>query len=99
MNQADTHDRRREPREMSMRALIVLPTKDATWVREMELPFPPFPGLGIRLDVYELLNVRSVIVGDPGYDVTCVVEFEDTDSGEITQGKCEALGFEVRTYP
>jgi hypothetical protein len=63
-----------------MKAKIVLPTKDATWVRELDLPFPPFPGLGIRVDAYEMLNVRGVVVGDLGFDVTCIVELEGTNS-------------------
>jgi hypothetical protein len=84
---------------MPLKALIVLPTKNATWLREVELPFPPFPGLGIRVDVYEMLNVRSVVVGDLGYDVTCVVELEDSDPREVTEARCEALGFEVGPYP
>jgi hypothetical protein len=66
---------------------------------DMELPFPPFPGLGIRIDAYEILNVQSVVVGDPGYEVTCIVQFEGTDPNEITNEKCEALGFEVGPYP
>lgn len=84
---------------MSLSALIVLPTKDATWRMEMELPFPPFPGLGLRIDVYEMLNVRSVLIGDPGYDVTCIVEIEDADPNEITEEKCKGLGFQVGPYP
>jgi hypothetical protein len=83
----------------SLNALVVLPTSDATWIREIQLPFPPFPGLGIRVDVYAVLNVRSVVVGDPGYDVTCIVEVEDTDPKDVTQEMCEALGFKVRPYP
>jgi hypothetical protein len=63
------------------------------------LHFPPLPGPGIRLDAYDLLNVRSVIVGDAGYDVTCVVEFEDADPGDITPAECRALGFREGTYP
>jgi hypothetical protein len=82
-----------------LRAKIVLLTRDATWVREMELPFAPFPGLGIRIEVYELLNVRSVVVGDHGYDVTCIVELEDADPGEVTSAKLAALGFEAGPYP
>jgi hypothetical protein len=65
----------------------------------MELPFPPFPELGIRLDVYEMLNVESVVVGDPGYDVTCIVKLEDSDGSDITEEKCQALGFEIGPYP
>jgi hypothetical protein len=84
---------------MPLAALLVMPTKDATWQMEMELPFPPFPGLGIRVDVYDVLNVRSVLVGDSGYDVTCIVEFDDTDPEEVTAAKLEALGFEDGPYP
>jgi hypothetical protein len=84
---------------MSLHALLVLATLDATWRRDIELPFPPFPGMGIRIDVYDMLNVRSVVVGDPGYDVTCIVELESAAPNEVTEEKCEALGFEVGPYP
>ena len=53
----------------------------------------------IRLDVYDMLNVKSVVVGDPGYDVTCIVELEDAAPDEVTEQKREALGFEVGPYP
>jgi hypothetical protein len=75
-----------------------MPTKDATWVQEMDLPFPPFPGLGIRVDVYEMLNVDCVVVGDHGYDVTCIVHLEDTAPSEVTKEKCKSLGFEIGVY-
>jgi hypothetical protein len=68
-------------------------------VSEFELPVAPFPGMGIRLDVYELVTVTSVVVGDPGYDVTCIVEIEDVPAGEITADKCRSLGFEISPYP
>jgi hypothetical protein len=84
---------------MALTALIVLPTTQETWVQEMDLPFPPFPGLGIRVDVYEILNVRSVVVGDLGYDVTCIVELEGAEPGELTDEKCQSLGFEAGRYP
>jgi hypothetical protein len=83
----------------SLKSLIVLPTTDATWVREIELPFPPFPGLGIRVDAYAVLNVRGVVVGDQGYEVTCIVELDDTDPDDVTESMCEALGFAVSMYP
>ena len=72
---------------------------EATWAREIDLPFAPFPSLGIRVDVYEVLNVESVVVGDLGYDVTCIVTLEGTEASEITEEKCESLGFELRGYP
>lgn len=84
---------------MALKARIVLPTESATWVRVMDLPIPPFPGLGIRVDVYQILNVRSVVVGDHGCDVTCIVGLEDTDPNEITDERLESLGFEVGPYP
>jgi len=83
---------------MPLQALIVLPTDKATWRMDMELAFPPFPGLGIRIDVYEMLEVQSVVVGDAGYDVTCIVRFEDADPDKSPDEKCEALGFEVGPY-
>ena len=70
-----------------------------TWVQDWELAFPPFPGLGIRVDVYEVLDVHSVLVGDRGYDVTCIVHLEGVERGGITAEKCKALGFEEGIYP
>jgi hypothetical protein len=84
---------------MPLRALIVWPTQDATWLRDMELTVPPFPGLGIRVDAYDVLNVRSVLIGDHDYDVTCIVELEDTDPAKVTEELCRALGFEIGPYP
>jgi hypothetical protein len=84
---------------MSLNALLVMPTQDATWLMDLELPFSPFPGLGIRVDVYDILNVQSVVVGDSRYDVTCIVELEGADAGELTETKCRALGFEPGSYP
>lgn len=81
----------------SLRCKLVLPTRHATWVREVQLPFPPHPSLGIRLDVYDMVKVQSVIVGDAGFDVTCIVEPESADSE--TDAKLEALGFEIAPYP
>jgi hypothetical protein len=82
---------------MALKALIVLGTTERLWVREMELPFPPFPGLGIRVDTYEVLNVESVVVGDRGYDVTCITRLDGAEPA--TEAKCRALGFEPGDYP
>jgi len=85
-----------------LKALLVLPWGDGCWVREYELPFPPFQGLGIRLDVYEVMNVESVVVGDPGYDVTCIVAFDEmtpADRKRVTDDRIRALGFEEGGYP
>ena len=84
---------------MLFRALIVWTTQHATWLRDMDLTIPPFPGLGIRVDAYEVLNVLSVLVGDQDYDVTCIVELEGTDTAKVTEAFCRALGFEIGPYP
>lgn len=47
--------------EGPIRALLVAPTREGTWLREIRLPFP---GLGIRLDTYDMVNVDHVVVGD-----------------------------------
>src|SRR5262245_52711737 len=59
-----------------LKALLVLGCSGAVWLKEHQLPFPPFPGLGIRIDVYDMLNVESVVIGDPGFDVTCICTVE-----------------------
>jgi hypothetical protein len=45
----------------------------------------------------DVVKVKSVIVGDAGVDVTCVVEAESAE--DATDAKLEALGFEVAPYP
>ena len=47
-----------------LKALLVLGWSQRMWVKEARLPFPPFPGLGIRIDVYDMLRVESEVVGD-----------------------------------
>lgn len=84
--------------EGPIRALLVAPTPDGTWLREIRLPIAPFPGLGIRLDTYEVMNVDSVLVGDDGrwqIDVTCIVS---RDGGGATSQVLERLGFEEGVY-
>ena len=82
---------------MALKTLLVAPTPTAIWRRDFTLAIPPFPGLGIRLDVYEMVNVDSVVVGDTPYDVTCIVSPE---GGEVfPPEKWTALGFEVGPYP
>ena len=83
---------------MPLKAQIVMLTKDGTWIQDMDLPFPPFPGLGIRIDTYEILNVDSVVVGDARCDVTCIVHLEGVADENITKEKCLALGFEKGVY-
>ena len=86
----------------SLKALLVLPWGDSCWIRDYTLAFPPFPGLGIRLDVYELMTVESVVVGDQGYDVTCLVAFAEmtpSDLKRVTEKRIRALGFAEGGYP
>jgi hypothetical protein len=80
------------------KTLLVLGWNQPIWVKETQLPFPPFPGLGIRVDVYDMLNVDSVVVGDPGYDVTCICTLEG-DSEDYTASRIQALGFQEGGYP
>ncbi|MBG0826206.1 hypothetical protein HS041_00200 [Planomonospora sp. ID67723] len=83
----------------SFRTLMVMRAADVTWVREMDLPTPPAPGLGIRVDVYDMLNVVAVTIGDPGYDATCLVEFETPPPAGAVAEKCAAYGFAEGAYP
>jgi hypothetical protein len=46
-----------------------------------------------------VLNVRSVLGGDVGYEVTCIVELEDADLGAVNTAQLEALGFQEGPYP
>lgn len=81
-----------------LKTKLVMPVNQ-TWVQDYELPIPPFPGLGIRLDVYEIFNVTSVVVGDFGYDVTCIGSLEGRDASQHTDAVCTRLGFEPGLYP
>lgn len=83
---------------MSLKAQLVMPIRGSgTWVRTWELPIAPFPGLGIRLDDYDMVCVDSVVVGDHGFDVTCICSPE-ADS-RMSDEKLSALGFESAPYP
>ena len=81
-----------------LNALLVLGWNQHIWVKEAQLPFPPFPGLGIRIDVYDMLHVDSVVVGDFGYDVTCICSFEGGGE-EYTEARVRSFGFEEGGYP
>ncbi len=39
-----------------LRALLVLGWNESLWRKEVNLPFAPFPGLGIRVDVYDMVE-------------------------------------------
>ncbi len=81
-----------------IRALLVAPTPDGTWLRELTLPIPPSVGLGIRLDTYDMVNVVSLIVGDDNrweIDVTCIVSWEGRTA---TPSDWERVGFEEGVY-
>lgn len=81
-----------------LKAKLVLPV-DQIWVRDYDLPMPPFPGLGIRLAVYDIFNVTSIVVGDFGYDVTCIGVLEGLSLEQHTEKLCRRLGFEPGLYP
>lgn len=84
---------------MTLKTKLVIVTPDGTWVRAYELPIPPFVDLGIRLDVYEIFNVDSVVVGEFGYDVTCIGHLENLPAHDATPQKYQSLGFEEGIYP
>lgn len=80
-----------------LKARLVAMRPHASWVREFSLVIAPFPGLGIRLDTYEMVNVLEVIVGEPIFDVTCLVGPER--GREFTDEWLTKLGFEIAPYP
>jgi hypothetical protein len=81
-----------------LRALLVLGWNQQLWRKDANLPFAPSPGLGIRIDTYDMIQVDSVVVGDLGYDVTCICTIEG-DAGEYSAERLESLGFEQGGYP
>lgn len=84
---------------MPLKTLLVMVVLGQTWIKDYELLFPPFPGLGIRVDVYDVLNVDSVLVGDRGYDVTCFVHLQSLELDRITEKTIKGFGFEEGLYP
>ncbi|HET9168465.1 MAG TPA: hypothetical protein VFN97_03480 [Actinospica sp.] len=77
---------------ISLGVRLVLPVADAVWTRDMELEIAPFPGLAIRVDTYEVLNVVSVRVPETGGRVRCVIG-PDADSGPKSESGAAAFGF------
>jgi hypothetical protein len=94
--QADRMAKLPERTSGPLKALLVLGWREQIWRKEMTLPFPPFPGLGIRIDTYAVVDVDSVVVGDLGYDVTCICTYEG-DLGP--EDYLRSLGFERGDYP
>ena len=84
-------------REALKARLIVPDSKGTIFRKEVQLPISPYPGLGIRIDVYDMLRVDSVVVGDFGYDVTCICTVED--GGSYTAEQLRLYGFEAGPYP
>jgi hypothetical protein len=82
---------------VALKVLLVLGCNKAIWKKEAHLPFPPFPGLGIRIDVYDMLNVESVVTGDPGFDATCICTVEN--GIEYDPDRLRTFGFERGSYP
>jgi hypothetical protein len=72
-------------------ARLAMEAEGKKWVRDFDLPFAPFPGMGIRVDTYEVLNVVTVLVDDLDGGVICVVA--NDDGHEFTAKKCTSLGF------
>jgi hypothetical protein len=80
-----------------LKALLVLGCNEAIWTKEAQLPIPPFPGLGIRIGVYDMLNVERVVIGDDGFDVTCICTVEE---GVVYDAyRLRSFGFQEGAYP
>ena len=80
-----------------LKARLVVPCGGRTWTKEIDLLFPPFPGLGIRIAPYDMLNVESVVIGDYGFDVTCICSVEGGTGYEAETFR--SFGFEQSSYP
>ncbi len=91
----DSQERTAGPIEVP---LALLGWNKSIWVKDAQLPFPPFPGAGIRIDVYVMLNVESVVIGDLGYDVTCICTFE-RGAEHYTADRVRSFGFAESEYP
>jgi hypothetical protein len=85
---------------LSIKVTLVMPTAIGTWLMDKELPFPPFPNLGIRLDVYEVFNVDTVVVDetDHRFPIACIGHMDGAESKPPDAMKFEALGFEQGVY-
>lgn len=81
----------------SYRTRLVLTADGERWVREYDLPIPPSPGLGLRLDVYEVLNVETVTVGTTGGFIESAVA--DEDGGTPTKDWLRSHGFRREADP
>jgi hypothetical protein len=77
--------------------LVTFDSKGTTFKKEIVMPIAPHPGLGIRIAVYDMLRVDSVVVGDFGYDVTCICTVEGGDP--YTAEQLRGFGFEEGPYP
>lgn len=78
---------------ISSKVRLVLPIADVAWTRDMDLGIAPFPGLGIRIDTYAVLNVIAVRVAEDDGGVTCVVGPDDAGAGGITEYGAASFGF------
>jgi hypothetical protein len=81
-----------------LKTLLVVGWNEQIWVKDTMLLFPPFKGLGIRVGTYDMLHVDSVVVGDQGYDATCICTFEGGGSG-YTEEQIRSMGLEPGAYP
>lgn len=75
------------------RTRLLLTVGGERWLKDIDLPIAPFPGLGLRVDTYDILNVVSVSVG-PAADsgIECTVA-EDEPAAGLTEHHCLSFGF------
>ena len=83
---------------VTYRTRLVFSANDTRWVKDTDLPIPPFPGLGVRVDTYEVLNITAVTVGEPGCDAECEVEEEEPTRG-LTESDLQSFGFRKEPLP
>jgi|GEM_PF-2439380 len=76
------------------RSRLVLYVAGARWVKDADLPIAPFPGLGLRVDTYDVLNVAAVSVDASTGDVECAVA-EDEPAAGLTEKQCLLFGFRL----
>jgi hypothetical protein len=84
--------------EARYRTRLLLTVAGEHWEKDLSVPIAPFPGMGLRVDTYDVLNVTEVTVGAAGHGIEAVVEEDEPASG-FTERQCLAFGFHRGTDP
>ena len=83
-----------------MKVMLVMFTETGTWLQEKELPFPPFPNLGIRLAPYEVFNIDTIVVDEPNhrFPIACIGHLDGSETTPLDDKAYHDLGFEKGVY-